>query len=246
VSNPIVIDISHHQPDPIDWTRLKANGTVGVIHKATEGVSYVDPKLFSRAKNALEEGLKWSTYHFLRPGKMTQQMDHYLTTIQPVEGERVCIDHEDAGVPLEDLEDAIAYLMELRPDLQVTIYSGHLIKEQLGNRHSATLAKTSLWVAQYTSAESPTWPTATWPAWSLWQFTDQATAAGISGKVDGNRWNGSIEALLAWFGPAGEDLAPPPEPPDVGEWVDIQLKRSSKNVHISITLDGEIIMAGPG
>jgi GH25 family lysozyme M1 (1,4-beta-N-acetylmuramidase) len=34
--NPVVVDISHWNPTP-DWAKLKADGTVGVIHKATEG-----------------------------------------------------------------------------------------------------------------------------------------------------------------------------------------------------------------
>ena len=69
-----VIDLSHHNPTP-DWAKLKAAGCIGVIHKATEGTSYKDPTLYDRAKDAMAAGLKWSTYHFLRPGSMSAQMD---------------------------------------------------------------------------------------------------------------------------------------------------------------------------
>jgi lysozyme len=214
VSVPVVIDLSHWNPTP-DWDTLKASGVVGIIHKATEGTGYVDDMLFSRARDAMNAGLKWSTYHFLRPDSMQTQMDHYLGTVDPRQGERVCLDHEDAGVSLEDLEDAVAYLASQRPDLQLTIYSGHLIKEQIGNRNSATLAKTSLWIAQYTSADQPSWPTATWPIWSLWQYTDKAQVPGIGAPVDGNRWNGDEQSLRAWFGPTGEEeLEPSPMPPE--------------------------------
>jgi lysozyme len=212
--NPIVIDLSHHNPTP-NWATLKANGTVGVIHKATEGNGYVDDQLFSRARAALAAGLAWSTYHFLRPGNMQTQIDHYLGTVDPLPGERVCLDHEDAGVSLEDIEDAVAYLMDRRPDLEVAIYSGHLIKEQMGDRNSATLAKTSLWIAQYTTAAAPSWPKGTWPQWSLWQYTDKASVSGISQPVDGNRWNGDEASLVKWFGSAEE--AAPPEPTPVPE-----------------------------
>ena len=65
-------------------------------------------------------------------------------------------------------------------------------------------------IAQYGSTVS--WPTKTWPQWSLWQYTDRATVDGITGPVDGNKWNGSEEALVAWLSPAGQAPAPSPEP----------------------------------
>src|SRR5262245_51088518 len=207
-----VIDLSHHNDTP-DWDALKAAGVVGVIHKATEGTSYVDDQLFSRARAAMDAGLKWSTYHFLRDSDPEQQMQHYLKTIDPVQGERVCLDHEDEDVSLEQLKDCVTYIQSVRPDLQICIYSGHLIKDQLPNTvDDEVLNTTSLWIAQYTSASQPSWPTGTWKTWSLWQWTDSETVPGCDAPVDGDRWNGSTEALLKWFGPAGEEPAPEPEP----------------------------------
>jgi lysozyme len=214
MADPIVIDLSHHNPTP-DWAKLKAGGVVGVIHKATEGASYVDDQLFSRAKAAMAAGLKWSTYHFLKDSDPAKQMAFYLATVDPVQGERVCIDHETDGVTLEQLKDAVQYIFDHRPDLQVTIYSGHLIKDQLPNTvDDEVLDRTSLWIAHYTSATAPTWPTGTWPEWSLWQYTDSASVAGISQKVDGDRFNGSPENCAKWFGPVSEEPQPAPQPPD--------------------------------
>ena len=205
-----VIDLSHWNPTP-DWARIKEAGVVGVIHKATESTNYVDDTLFKRARAAMNAGLCWSTYHFLRPGSIKKQMDWYLKTVNPRPGERMCLDHEDAGVSLADLKEAVSYLIEDSRGLQVTIYSGHVIKDQLGNTKDTYLAEnTSLWLAQY--ASTPSWPKATWPQWSLWQFTDKATVSGISAPVDGNRFNGSAEQCVKWFGPAGAEPAPEPEP----------------------------------
>jgi len=195
-----VIDLSHHNPTP-DWQAIKAAGVVGVIHKATEGASYADPDRKARLAAAYKAGLKIATYHFMRPGGISVQMDNYLKTIDAANGERVVLDHEDAGVTLVDLKVAIAYLLNKRPDLQITIYSGNLIKTQLGAKHDDLLANsTSLWLAQY--GPTPVWPTATWPAWSLWQWTDKEKVPGISAPVDGNKWNGTVDALKRWFGPA--------------------------------------------
>lgn len=234
--NPLVIDISHHQPDPINWKQLKSSGTVGVIHKATEGDSYVDDKLFSRAAAAMNAGLCWSTYHFLRPGNMMAQMDHYLSTIDPRLGERICLDHEDDEVSLDQLCECVEYVLAQRPDLQITIYSGHLIKEQLDGGYNEVLAKnTSLWIAQYTTG-TPSWPHQVWPAYSLWQYTDTGTAVGITGNVDCNEWNGSEENLPAWFGPTEVPA------PSGHATVDVAIE-TSKDVMISVTVNGELLLA---
>lgn len=211
MSSP-VIDLSHWNPTP-DWARIRNAGVVGVIHKATESIDYVDPTLFSRARPAMDAGLKWSTYHFLRPGSMPDQMRHYLKTVDPRPGERVCLDHEDAGVDIGQLEEAVMILRADPRELQVCVYSGHVIREQLADGHSAILARTSLWIAHYTSAPKPDWPDGTWPLWSLWQWTDDEVIDGIDAPVDGDRWLGSDRELIEWFGPAGSEPVPEPVPP---------------------------------
>jgi len=236
----VAIDISHWQPDPVDFAKVKAAGIIGVIHKATEGTGTVDDKLFSRANKAMQAGLKWSTYHFLRPGSLPQQMDFYLNTIDPVEGERVCLDYEDQGVHIGDLEYCVNYLLSKRPDLQITIYSGHVLKEQLGSHDSPVLAKTSLWLAQYSS--TPSWPTQVWPQWTLWQYTDKASVPGITGAVDGDRFNGSRENCAAWFGPASEEPAPGPEPEMRTVKVKLDLETPDDvKIELEVTQNGELI-----
>lgn len=224
--NPKVIDISHWQPDP-DFAKVKLNGTAGVILKATEGTSYVDPTLKNRAHQALNAGLLIATYHFLRPSNYKAQIDHYLKTVNPVAGERVVLDHEDAGVSLSELKECVEYLLADSRGLQVTIYSGNLIKEQLDNQADLFLAEnTSLWIAHYTSQPQPTWPKATWAHWSLWQYSQSESVSGIAGAVDGNRFNGNDEQLRKWWGPAG-DSQPIPEPEPQGTEVSLYLAPGS-------------------
>lgn len=195
-----VIDLSHHNPTP-DWTAIKAAGVVGVIHKATEGTRYSDDDRGPRLAAAFRAGLSIATYHFMRPGSISAQMDFYLKTIQPQRGERVILDYEDPNLSLTDLRLAVNYLWSKQADLEITVYSGNLIKEQLGNSRDDLLTKTSLWIAQYNNS-GPKWPTATWPTWSLWQWTDKENVPGISAPVDGNKWNGTDDSLRRWFGPA--------------------------------------------
>lgn len=235
MANPlVVVDLSHHNPEP-DWAKLKAGGVVGVILKATEGTTYVDKTFAPRRERALASGLKVGSYHFLKHGSAEAQMAHYLDTVGPERGERVCIDYEDTACTLDDLLAAVEALVRQPLNLQIAVYSGHLIKEHLGNRRDEFLAQfTSLWIAQYTNAGSPSWPTATWPVWSLWQFTDKATVQGISAPVDGNRFNGSAENAAAWIGPA--DAQPVPTSPVVK--IDIV---TPPDVAVEIRVNGSLL-----
>lgn len=246
----MVVDLSHYQAEP-DFSAVLAGGVVGLIFKATQGTSYVDDTYKDREKKAIAAGLKTSTYHFFETGNVEKQMDHYLATVQPPTGARVCIDHEpnSNGVSpsRSELEQAVSYLFTKRPDLQVTIYSGHLIKDQLGSARSDILAKTSLWLAQYTTG-TPSWPKGTWPTWSLWQFTDSAKVAGFKAPVDGNTFNGSAENLRKWFGPASTvDPAPSPSPAPAEGVVDIDLVVSAPvGVKVVVSINGDVVKTVEG
>lgn len=195
-----VVDLSHHNPDP-DFAAMKAAGIAGVFHKATEGNSYTDPKFAARKAAAQAAGMPFASYHFLHTGDIPAQVAHYLDVAKPAHGERVVIDHE-ADATIAELHQFVTALLGDARNLQVTLYSGHTIKEQLGNTRDDLLAGTALWISHYTTAVEPKWPEATWPVWSLWQYTDGATVKGISAPVDGNRFNGGEDALRRWFGPA--------------------------------------------
>lgn len=231
-----VLDLSHWNPTP-DWAKIRQAGVVGVIHKATEGTSYVDDQLFKRGGAAIGAGLLWATYHFLKAGNPEGQMAHYLKTVNPKMGERMCIDHEEKA-SLSELKAAVKYLRTTRPDVQVAIYSGHLIKEQLGSSTDQYLTdNTSLWLAQY--ASSPSWPIKVWSQWSLWQYTDSETVPGISSPVDGNKWNGDPSNLPAWFGVSGVPVpTPEPEPEPEVLTVDIDVK-APEGVKVNIQINGQ-------
>jgi lysozyme len=211
------VDISHWQGD-VDFAALKRAGVLAVIAKCSEGVSYVDEHYQRNREGALAQGLAFATYHYLLPGNAGRQMEHYLTTLEPRRGERVCVDFEEEGCTLEDLKLAVETLLEFGLDLQVTVYSGHLIKEALNGRFDSLLAEnTSLWIAQYTSAPAPSWPAQVWPQWALWQHSDKGSVDGVDGDVDCNRFNGSDANLVKWIGPPAEpevveiaETAPPP------------------------------------
>lgn len=205
-----VIDLSHNNPTP-DWKALKQNGVLAVILKCTEGQTYLDPTWNDRATAAKVAGLLVAPYHFFHAGAIDLQMDWFLQNANPPHGGRVILDHESEA-SLSELCEAVTYLWGKRPDLQITIYSGHTIKEQLGTTTKRDeLRNTSLWIAQYTTG-SPIWPKQQWPQWSLWQWTDRENVPGIGKPVDGNRFNGTSEALVRFMSATAEQPESPPMP----------------------------------
>src|SRR5262245_48178183 len=204
----MVLDLSHHNT-VTDWNAIKAAGIVGVIHKATEGSSYVDPTYASRRTAARAAGLLWGAYHFLRPGDMVQQAEHFIDNAMVDDATLLAADHEDAGVSLDDLQ---TFLDEVTDNTgqDAAIYSGHVLKEQLGDDNTS-LAEHRLWLAHYSS--EPSWPGA-WPAPWLWQYTDHDTCSGVSGNVDADSFDGSAEELQAeWTGEPVPQPTPEPAPP---------------------------------
>jgi lysozyme len=214
VKKPTVIDLSHYQPH-VDLATAKADGVLGVIHKATEGTSWTDGFYRIRRTECAKLGLAFAGYHFLKPGNIPQQAANFLKFADPPKGGRVFIDYEDTGLKLDDLKAMIAAIELLDRSLQIGIYGGSLLEQHVGNANDLALGKYPLWTAQYTTG-APTWSKNTWPYWSLWQYTDAADVAGV-GKCDGNVFNGSDENLLKFLNPAGTTPAPvevvePPEP----------------------------------
>jgi lysozyme len=136
--------------------------------------------------------------------------------VDPVPGERMVIDYEEDGCTLDQLKAAVQALLDDPRDLQVTVYTGHLLKQQLGNSYDAFLAgHTDLWPAQYTTG-TPTWPSNTYPQWTLWQYSESGELPGIDGStVDLNRFDGSDDELLKWISPAGGEPAPIPDDNEV-------------------------------
>ena len=51
---------------------VKAAGIAGIIHKATQGLSFQDPTYHDRRTQALAAGLLWGAYHFGEGGDGAQ------------------------------------------------------------------------------------------------------------------------------------------------------------------------------
>lgn len=236
----ICVDLSHYQAG-FNFQSFKNSGGLGVILKATEGLSIKDSSYSTFRAQALAAELAVASYHFLHSGDMEAQAEFFLGAVNPRQSERVVADHEKPpGEDAPSLDDLITFLQAIqsaRPDLQLTVYSGNLIKEQLGSTRNDWLAKnTSLWLAQYTAGQ-PSWPSATWPAFSLWQFTDEGSVPGFDGAVDCDRFNGPAENFVKWVGPPSQSASAPPKPTPRPEGVKIAMTIQADGP-VTLTING--------
>ena len=203
----VVVDISHHNGTP-DFVQAKAAGILGVIHKATQGLTYEDPMYLTNRQKALDAGLLWGAYHFGDGTDGTGQADFFLSVVNPGPDTLLVLDFETntQGATMS-LDGARAFVSEINSKAGrfPGLYSGSLIKQLLGNNTDPILAQCFFWLAQYgsTAVVPPNWPT-----WTLWQYTDGTngpsphSVSGI-GNCDRDKFNGDLDGLKRLWGAAG-------------------------------------------
>ena len=190
----VVVDLSHHNGNP-NLKKAKADGIVGVIHKATEGFNFVDKKYAQNRSKAEANGILWGAYHFGLKKDGVKQAKHFLKIAKPKKGELLVLDYE-TNMTLKQARDFVLYIMEETGRFP-GLYSGHTIKSALGNKIDPILSQCWFWLAQYgPKAKVPR----NWGGYTMWQYTDGKVGPGPHkvdgiGRVDRNRFNGSLSEL---------------------------------------------------
>jgi lysozyme len=201
----VVVDISHHNGN-VNLQLARADGIIGVIHKATQGTEMVDPMYQTNRTQALDEGLLWGAYHFGTGGDGAAQAQYFLNVVGTFDNTLLVLDFEQNtdGASMS-LADARAFVTEVN---QVTgrfpgLYSGSYIKQLLGNAKDPVLAQCWLWLPEYgPTAVVP----ANWSTWTMWQYTDgnfgpQPHAVNGIGNCDRDKFNGTEDQLrMLWQG----------------------------------------------
>lgn len=197
---PVVIDIYHG--NAVDsFAQARAAGVLGIIHKATTGQTGKDKAYTDRRRDAEAAGLLWGAYHWGTNAPVAAQVDNFLMKAQPGENTLVALDYEIDAKFQMSFDQAREFLERIHEKLgrRAVLYSGHLIKEKLGNRVDPFFGAHRLWLAEYN-------PTAkvqkSWSSYWLWQYAEKpSTVPGIpgntAGAIDYNHFNGSEDQLRA-------------------------------------------------
>ena len=197
---PVVIDIYHG--NAVDsFAQARAAGVLGIIHKATTGQTGKDKAYTDRRRDAEAAGLLWGAYHWGTNAPVAAQVNNFLMKAQPGENTLVALDYEIDAKFQMSFDQAREFLERIHEKLgrRAVLYSGHLIKEKLGNRVDPFFGAHRLWLAEYN-------PTAkvqkSWSSYWLWQYAEKpSTVPGIpgntAGAIDYNHFNGSEDQLRA-------------------------------------------------
>ncbi len=195
------IDVSHWQ-GTIDWTKVAAEGVRFAILKATEGRSWVDPTYAANVSGATANGIAVGAYHFATPsaqsGDAVEEADHFVQIARNSAGDVVpALDIEGTGgLTIAGLQSWVQeWLAEVQRKIGVRpmIYSSPgFWRYAMGDTQwFADNGYAILWVAHW-GVHRPTVPANDWGGrgWTYWQWTDCWHVNGISGCVDGDRFNG--------------------------------------------------------
>lgn len=205
--NPKFVDLSHYD-NLYDIDAVKAFGCLAVMNKASEGLAMIDRTFALRRPVVLGAGLKYGGYHFLRPGDMYAQAQHFKDVVGDPTGMALAADWEVLDVSVRDLEVFVTAVHEWAGRWPVVYsYSAMLIEKLRTRFANETLAKCPLWLADYNS--NPKWPTQIWPKLWAWQFTGDGNGPGPkqvpgiilpgSRGIDINSFDGTDEEFLkAW------------------------------------------------
>ncbi len=166
------VDYSHHQSGPIDYDAYLRAGGKALIHKATEGSTYVDPNYTLRRVEAARKGIPFGAYHFSRheAGDAITEARAFLAVANPRPGDiRPTLDIETTeGMSLAQLRDwAARWVAYVRDQVGAWPMVYTPFDLQLDDR-------VIVWRPRYNKTETP--PDL---PWDIWQWASDGRVAGF-------------------------------------------------------------------
>lgn len=170
------IDVSSHQTASYD-----TDGLSFVFVKATEGRRYTNPKLADQTKRARDAGLVTGFYHFLWPGDLTAQAEHFVNAAPLKEGDLLAVDWETTGggtrASAAEKDRFLHLVKELRPGHRVVLYCN---RDFWLTVDTTSEAGDGLWIADYVAAGEPRVEA----AWRFHQYTDDPLDQNVADFAD--------------------------------------------------------------
>lgn len=193
------IDVSHYQGS-INWQVLKANNAEFPLHfifvRATAGSNSADTRFRENWAAAKKHGYLRGAYHYYRPNENSlKQAEHFIKRVKLAKGDLPpVLDIEK--IPDEQSIDSLKsglkrwlQKVEGHYHMKPIIYSGESFYTDFLKKEFEGY---DLWIANYSFFEEEIRK-----EWLFWQFTDKAELPGLSGHVDVNIYNGTIDELRA-------------------------------------------------
>ena len=192
------IDVSAYQSTTVPGTTPGDGKRVDYCWiKATQGTSYVNPRMAAQAASARAQGMVVGFYHFLEKGNVAAQAQYFVDHAASQAGDPLAIDWETNPVTKTfptnaDKDAAIKTVQGLRPGHRVLLYCNTSFWKGLD---TTSFAGDGLWIA--TAGYDAGKP----PVQSPWLLHQYSTAGGIDHDV---AQFSSREAMRAWAAGTGD------------------------------------------
>ncbi|MCC7111994.1 MAG: SH3 domain-containing protein [Deltaproteobacteria bacterium] len=213
------IDVSYWQSN-VDWARVADDGVKFAFIRVSDGLGHVDSKFERNWAGAKDNGILRGAYQFFRsnqdPIAQADLLIEKVGTLEPgdlppvidvesKDGQSSATIARKVGQWLDRVEAALG----VRP----IVYTGpYFWRDQVAG---ADFDQYPLWIAHY-GTSCPYVPP-TWTEWTFHQHSSSGRVRGISGNVDMNVFNGTVNELLALTVAGTPQPAPPPPPPPADE-----------------------------
>lgn len=192
----------------IDWDKMVEMNVRFAFIKCSEGESIKDDKFARNYKEAKARGIKVGAYHFVRMNANVRKQDaNILQAVGDRELDFFALDCETTdGADRHQISATISNLAGMIGGINNSgtpfIYTspGWWNSFRYGNDWD----KYPLWVANWNVAKP--WLPTHWKQWTVWQYQvlSEASAFGVKGSLDLNRWNPAVPF-------PGDEVAQPPE-----------------------------------
>lgn len=193
------IDISHYQ-GTINWEKVAKNRYTDIpiqfiFFKATDGNDIVDEHFHRNMVQARKYGFIVSAYHFYEPQvDPIEQANFFIHTVKLQKGDLPpVLDVERSGHLVKEVfqRDVKQWLKRVETHFGVKpiLYTSYKFK--LDYLDDDFFNQYPYWIAHYYVS------TISYKGkWSFWQYTDVGYVPGITGDVDLNVFNGSMDELV--------------------------------------------------
>jgi lysozyme len=192
------IDVSSYQ-GTVSWTKVRASGRVFAFARVSDGNNTIDKTFATNWPGMRSAGIIRGAYQYFRPSQdATKQADLLISKINAAGGLKAgdlppTLDFEtSSGLAASTaVARAKTWLARVESKLGVKpiIYSGANMSSVTGSHFKNYL----LWAPNY-GATCPSIATG-WSNWTFWQNSDKGSVSGVSGAVDTNLFNGSLDQL---------------------------------------------------
>jgi lysozyme len=218
VIRPVVADLNH--ANTINFTKVKAAGIIGIIHKATQGF-YRDTAYKSRRSAAEAMDFLWGAYDFATGDTVKANVETFFEAADPGPTTMMCLDFEDNSRSQMSGSQAREFLDRADQKLgrACWIYGGNRIFEHVPE-DDEFFAHHPLWLCQYKLIEVDSLDELNkhikvpppWDHYTLLQYTGDGvgpkphTVDGLEDGADLNAFGGESLADV-WVTPLSPAMA---------------------------------------